>query len=54
MSPATAGMEKTQTRAIAGKKRFMLISFEVDDARFLTSERIEQLREFLASGWRGD
>jgi hypothetical protein len=47
MSPARVVIERKQPRAIAAAKRFMMFSF--DDARFLTSNRIKQLREILAS-----
>ncbi len=52
-SPARAEPERAQVRASVIKNRFMDISpLKVEDARVLTSRRIEQLPEVLARRWR--
>jgi hypothetical protein len=48
MSPAIAKDETAHVKAIIINSRFMGSPSQFEDARFLTSERIEQLRDFVA------
>jgi hypothetical protein len=48
--PADAELVKTQERAIAITKRFMVVLLQVEDAKVLTWRRIDQLPKLLARG----
>jgi hypothetical protein len=52
MSPARAEEKRVNVRANVARNRFMGSPLNLGDARFLTSERIDQLREFLATDRR--
>jgi hypothetical protein len=49
ISPANVEVHSTHVKPAIIMKRFMSSPLKVGDARFLTSERIEQLLDILAS-----
>ena len=53
ISPAAADTASRPVRASAIRSRFIVLLLQFGDARFLTSERIEQLPELLARYRRG-